>query len=95
MKLMRSDEFQRQLEQVGRKCNLRPSAILSSDRAPLLVEARRQLCLRMRERGWSLPRIGRALGARHHTTVLHLLRKGWTSENVSIPVPDESGIWAI
>jgi chromosomal replication initiation ATPase DnaA len=95
MKLMRSDEFQRQLEQLGRQYNLRPSAILSPDRAPMLVEARRLLCLRMRTRGWSLKRIGRALGARHHTTVLHLLRKGEASESMNIPVPDESGIWAI
>jgi chromosomal replication initiation ATPase DnaA len=39
-----------------------------------IVQARAEVARRLRERGWSLPRIGRVLD-RHHTSILHLLRK--------------------
>jgi len=36
---------------------------------------RQILSWRLREAGWSLPRIGYSLGGRDHTTVLHGLRE--------------------
>lgn len=38
------------------------------------VLRRRFIARKMRAEGYSLPAIGRALGGRHHTTVLHYLR---------------------
>lgn len=43
-------------------------------RSKMIVSARREFARVARERGYSLPEIGRAL-RRHHTTILSLLRK--------------------
>jgi chromosomal replication initiation ATPase DnaA len=43
-------------------------------RWPELVSRRRFIAAKMRAAGYSLPAIGRALGGRHHTTILYLLR---------------------
>lgn len=38
-----------------------------------LVSARREIASELRRHGWSYPRIGKALGGRHHTTIMYLL----------------------
>lgn len=48
-------------------------AVFTENRQPRVVVARRELCEVLRHLGWTLPRIGRAVG-RHHTSVLHLLQ---------------------
>lgn len=48
--------------------------ILGSDTRHKLVEVRRNIAERARQRGFSLPVIGKAL-RRHHTTILHLLKE--------------------
>ena len=51
--------------------------VLSASRDKRVVYHRRALAHALRGLGWSLPRIGRALG-RHHTSVLSLLKiQGW------------------
>ena len=48
------------------------SAVISQRRWPELVDARREVALRLREQGWSYPRIGRAL-RRDHSTIYVLV----------------------
>lgn len=64
-----------------------------------VTDARMDAALAMEREGMSLPQIGRALGAKHHTSVRYLLararRKAYGDAPSSIPVPDESGVWAI
>jgi len=48
-------------------------AILSKAKDRKLVEARREVVIKARMEGYSLPMIGRALN-KHHTSILHLLR---------------------
>ena len=49
--------------------------ITGGSRYARLVRARWAVMLALREAGWSSARIGRALGGRHHTTVLHGLKR--------------------
>ncbi len=51
----------------------RPSDIRGPRRTRLLVARRRFIASKMREEGYSRPEIGRALGGRHHTTIMNLL----------------------
>lgn len=48
--------------------------IISHNRMPHLVRARWELIRELRNRGWSLTRIGNAIN-RDHTSVLHALQK--------------------
>ena len=48
--------------------------ILGHNRRPHIVRARWQVMRELRDRGWSLTAIGDAMN-RHHTTVLHGLRR--------------------
>jgi chromosomal replication initiation ATPase DnaA len=50
-----------------------PLAVFADNRDAGSVAARREVARMLRALGWSLPRIGRAMG-RHHTAVLHMLR---------------------
>jgi chromosomal replication initiation ATPase DnaA len=50
-----------------------PRDIRGARRTRLLVDKRRFIAAKMRAEGYSLPEIGRALGGRHHTTVMNLL----------------------
>jgi chromosomal replication initiation ATPase DnaA len=52
-----------------------PRLIASRRRSQQLDETRRRLAEALRAAGLSLRQIGWALGGRHHTTVLHLLRR--------------------
>ncbi len=50
--------------------------ICSEHRSQRIVVARMEACYRLRkETTWSLPRIGKFLGGRDHTTILHSVRK--------------------
>lgn len=40
------------------------------------VQVRAKISSELRDLGYSLPSIGRALGGRHHATILYLLRGG-------------------
>lgn len=61
------------IAEVARLHDTTPVAIRGACRVAQVVEARRDAAVRLRNRGLSLRTIGLALGARHHTTVLHLL----------------------
>ena len=50
------------------------SAIKGHDRRACVMAAKREVVTALREKGWSLPMIGRALG-KHHTSVLYLLKR--------------------
>lgn len=50
---------------------VRAHEIAGGMRWPHLVDARCVVSLVLRSRGWSFPRIGRLLGGRDHTTILH------------------------
>lgn len=64
------------IKEVCKKHRLAKSELLSSRRAVPLVAARHEAMYRMStETSMSLPMIGRQLGCRDHTTVLHGIRK--------------------
>ncbi len=50
----------------------RPKDITGARRYPRFVSARRQVARELRAAGWSFPEIGRALGGRHHSTIMEL-----------------------
>ncbi|WP_425230228.1 helix-turn-helix domain-containing protein [Sphingomonas sp.] len=52
--------------------------LLGAGRAAHLVCARSAVALVAREQGLSVPQIGRALGGRDHTTIVHALRRAAT-----------------
>ncbi len=59
---------------VARRHGLVGHALMTSNRCRSVVDARQELCIELRNRGWSLPRIGRCIG-RDHGSVFHLLRR--------------------
>jgi chromosomal replication initiation ATPase DnaA len=59
-----------------------------------IVAARAEVMRRLRERGFSLPQIGRWLGGMHHTSVFHHVGK-LRSNEPDVFTPDLSGEWAI
>ena len=62
--------------EVCEKHNVSPTEICSEHRSQRIVVARMEACYRLRkETTWSLPRIGKFLGGRDHTTILHGVRK--------------------
>lgn len=60
------------LDRVCSENNVLKQAVLSRNRAPWLVDIRRQFARQAREQNFSYPQIGSAL-CRHHTTVMSLL----------------------
>jgi len=73
--------------------------ILSRSQMATVVAARRRVCVRLRNWGYSFPQIGRWLD-RHHTAVLSMVRQvqpsdPWMPEAYDPEKGDESGIWAI
>ena len=61
------------IREVAELYNLDPRQVRERGNFAERVAARREVYLRLRALGWSLPRIGRLFG-QHHTTVLHALR---------------------
>ena len=57
-----------------RDFDLEPCDVRGPSHEAVCVEARRRVARQLRADGWSYPRIGRALGGRHHTTIMNLLR---------------------
>jgi hypothetical protein len=63
------------LQEVAEASRLTPEQIVGQQRNVRIVAARHYLMWRLRrETTWSLPQIGRFLGGRDHTTVLHGIR---------------------
>lgn len=50
-----------------------PAEVRGPRRYPRLVKVRSVIATELRQRDMSLPEIGRALGGRHHTTIMNLL----------------------
>jgi chromosomal replication initiation ATPase DnaA len=85
-----------------------PQMILGKNQEARIVEARRNLVLRLRNRGMSFPTIGRWLN-RHHTSIIHLCQTATQSERqkalaflkpseerpkkIGWPVPIQPGDW--
>ena len=64
------------LEQVARRNGLKVSALSAPDRTAFFVTARAEAARRLRDEcGLSLKHIGRLLGGRDHSTIIHLLKK--------------------
>lgn len=64
------------LEEVAAKHGLRVDDLRSKSRLHVLVAARQEASFRLRtELGLSLPAIGRLLGGRDHTTILHAVKR--------------------
>ena len=59
---------------VARQVDCTPDDLTGPSRAGVLVRSRAVVCGVLRQRGLSLPTIGRALGNRHHQTVMHALK---------------------
>ena len=88
-------------EQTAAKHDISVDYMLKRGRSMEQLRARAEVAYLLRARGWSLPRIGRALGGMHHTSVMHSLKvhylpdMGRKREPSAIPCPDLSGEWAI
>ena len=52
--------------------------VVSSRRNKRLIYARSMVAVVLKERGWSYPRIGAALGGRDHTTIIHSVERAET-----------------
>jgi DNA-binding CsgD family transcriptional regulator len=61
-------------------------AVLSPSRKRSAVIARMAAAVMLRERGMSLKQIGRRLGFRHHTTVMHYLAVAKAKPHVVAPI---------
>lgn len=92
------------VRRAARRLGVSPASVLGKSQQPQFVAARYEVAVALRRMGWSTPRIGRALGGRHHATIIHLLSKrlapveinsATRSDIDSVSGADESGIWAI
>lgn len=62
--------------EVARKHNVSVQEIVGGQRTDRIVQARHECCYRLsHETSMSLPQIGRRLGGRDHTTILHGIRR--------------------
>lgn len=86
--------LKRIIEEESARYDVSYGEIIGDVREARVCPARWAVMLRLRrERNWSYPRIGRALG-KHHTTVLHGVRKALEAEgrrppHRPFPQPDE------
>lgn len=62
------------IETVANETGITVAALCGHCRSARLVSARAVAAHRLRDAGLSLPRIGRAIGGRDHTTIMHCLR---------------------
>jgi chromosomal replication initiation ATPase DnaA len=65
---------ERLADSIAQAAGIPVTALLGAGRHRSVVRHRDQLCLRLRDKGWSYPAIGRALG-RHHTTIIAAVRR--------------------
>ena len=61
------------IAQVSVETGVAVDLIIGENRRPKTARARHIVCQRLRERGYSLSKIGKLM-QRHHTTILHSLR---------------------
>lgn len=61
------------IRDVAKRRGLEAQHIVGPRRWSELVAARKEIASLMRNAGWSYPRIGRALGNRHHATIMYYL----------------------
>ncbi len=68
--------------------------VIGPKRHQLLIPARRTAYWALRQRGLSLPQVGREMGWRHHTTVWYSLKKVTTSEEaIGAKAIAEAEVW--
>ena len=72
----------------GRITGIDPTAIVSAGRDQEVVRVRWAIMRVLRGKGWSTARIGRKLGGRDHTTVMHGLARA-----AAIYVADADFAW--
>lgn len=63
------------LDRASALFDVTPAQILSHSRSPRYCEARCAVAYAVRERGWSLQEIGRALDGRNHATIIYNIRQ--------------------
>lgn len=66
--------IRRTMDETARECGMSVGEMLSACSQTVFVVARTRCAHRLRSQGFSLPQIARWMG-RHHTTILHYLRK--------------------
>lgn len=54
---------------------VRPEDIVGPSRYSLYIPARFAVCTALSRRGWSYPQIGRFLGGRDHSSIIHAVRR--------------------
>lgn len=64
-----------ELQRIADAHRVRLSDIMSDRRTRPVAYARFEAMSRLKDRNWSLPKIGRTLGGRDHTTALHGIRR--------------------
>jgi len=63
------------IQETAEKYGLKVTDLTGQSRKPRLVAARQEACYLLRLAGYSFPQIGRFLGDRDHTTIVHGERK--------------------
>ena len=63
------------IQETAEKYQLEVTDITGQSRKPRFVAARQEACYLLRQAGYSYPQIGRFLGDRDHTTIVHGERK--------------------
>lgn len=63
------------VSEVAREYGLDHDAMVGPDRSRALAHPRQEAMRRAHLAGYSMPQIGKALGGRNHTTVLHGIRQ--------------------
>jgi len=63
------------IERAAQAVGETPDSVVCANRKPRLARARWAVMLALRNEGWSTFRIGREIGNRDHTTVMHGLKK--------------------
>lgn len=74
--------FRHLLKRVCAMLDVNQADVLGPRRYKRLVDARAIIAAALRERGWALTDIGRAMN-RDHTTIISLLKRGWDSPQLT------------
>lgn len=82
----------RLLAQISAAHGFTPNDVKSARREARLVRCRHEVIWRLKDETlWSLPQIGRFLGNRDHTSVLHGIRKHQALLDENAPLPSNTG----